>query len=383
MGGVVTCNAFVPLSPVLEVEPGPANALDDGLVLTESTDDGSRVTGVFVRQTSKPTNILHHVSLLPWASWPTSKNLGPVHDTTLESGEFDVGRSPGSHVALAVRLTQNSFVPNLDPNLEGPPTEPFVALPDIYPADVTPQAAGLSGTSHLVSTGDGSSVAASVLTNGVWVSSTGKLGCSAPQGPRIGAVAFQDGWLVAASTGVPPLTCDNLGAPQPGLPQQIDVYRITAKGGISLVTVLGPAQQIIELQTAPHPSGMYVVWSDANPPAVGIFAARVDGVSGVAVGATPVQAPGETTLGFKATALGNRLMVARRNGDFASSQAVLLSLFDESLTSITNGSLESPDPVVGPTSALGSRDGRSVLIAFTTQANQKFRAHIARFDCAP
>jgi hypothetical protein len=382
-GGVVTCNALDLLSPVLQVEPGPANTLDDGLVLTESSDEGARVTGVFVRQSAKLTNVVHHVSLFPWTSWPTSEILGPVRNTTLESDEYDVARSPGSRVALAARLAENTFLPDLDPDLDGPPAGPYVPLPDIYPADVALRAANLQATSHLVATGDGVSVSASVVVDGALVSSTGKLGCSATQPPRIGAVPFQDGWLVAASTGAPPFSCDDPGAPPPGPPDQIDVYRIDAQGGAGLVTVLGPAKQIIDLHTAPHPSGMYVVWSDAAQPALAIFAARVDGVSGVAVGATSVQAPGEISSGFRATALGTRLLVARKNGDFASSQKILLSLFDESLTSIATGSLEWPHSIVGPTSALGSRDGRSLLIAFTTQQNQKFRAQLARFDCEP
>jgi hypothetical protein len=382
-GGVVTCNALGLLSPVLQVEPGPANALDDGLVLTESSAEGARVTGMFVRQTAKFDSIIHHVSLFPWTSWPTSEILGPVRNTTLASGELAVGRSPGSRVALAVRLTENTFLPDLDPDLDGAPVGPFVPLPDIYPADVAPRGGDLGGTSHLVATGDGASVAASVVSNGVLVSSTSKLGCSATQAPRIGAVPFQDGWLVAASTGAAPFTCGKPGAPHPGPPDQIDVYRIDAQGGASLVTVLGPATQIIDLQTASHPNGMYVVWSDAAQPALEIFAARVDAVSGVAVGATSVQVPGESSSSFRSTAMGDRLLVARKTGAFPSSHEILLSLFDESLTSITTGSLEWPHSIVGPTSALGSRDGRSLLIAFTTQQNQKFRAQIARFDCAP
>lgn len=382
-GGVVTCNSLGLVSPVLRVEPGPANSLDDGLVLTESSDDGARVTAVFVRQSVKFTNVIHHVSLFPWTNWPTTEVLGPVRNTTLESGEFDVGRSPGSRVALAARFVASAFLPELDPDFDGAPAGPYVPLPDIYPADVAPREANLVGTSHLVATGDGASVAASLVVSGALLSSTGKLGCSATQAPRISAVPYQDHWLVAASTGAPPFTCGEPGAPPPGPPDQIDVYRIDAQGAASLVTVLGPAKQILDLQTASHPSGMYVVWSDAGQPAPAIFAARVDAVSGVAVLATSVQAPGESSSSFRATALDHRLLVARKNGDFASSQKLLLSLFNESLTSVATGSLEWPHLIVGPTSALGSRDGRSSLIGFTTQQGQDFRAQIARFDCMP
>ncbi len=382
-GGVVTCNSLELVSPVLLVQPGAANALDDGLALTESSDDGARVTGVFVRKSAMFANTLHHVSLFPWTNWPTDEVLGPVRNTTLESGEFDVGRAPGSRVALAARLVENTFMPELDPDSDGAPAGPYVPLPDIYPAGVTLREADFGGTSHLIATGDGVSVGATLVVKGALLNSTGKLGCSATQAPRISAVPFQDGWLVAASTGAPPFACEEPGAPPPGPPDQIDVYRIDVQGNASLVTVVGPAKQILDLQTASHPSGMYVVWSDAAQPTPEIFAARVDAVAGVAVLATSVQAPGESSFGFRATALGDRLLVARKNAEVASSQKILLSLFNESLTPIATASLEWPHSIVGPTSALGSRDGRSFLVAFTTQQNQKFRAQLARFDCVP
>jgi hypothetical protein len=169
----------------------------------------------------------------------------------------------------------------------------------------------------------------------------------------------------------------------PGLPTEIQIYRIGGNGAVSLGVTLNGGTQIVDLQTAPHPRGIYVVWNDAGSIPNTISAFRYDAESNIIIGPKSVQASGETSTGFAATAMGNQLAVVRHNADFSSSKEMLLTLFDESLSPIATGAFDGNDPVLGPTSALGSRDGRSLLVSFTTSPEQKFRTSIVRFDCEP
>lgn len=385
-GGTVAgaCSELALVEPVLAVEAELSATYDEMLQLTESSDDGARVTGVFVR-IAQETKVVHHASLQPWTSWPADESLGPVHSTTLEAAYGpSAGRAASSRFAIAAPRKEATFVPDLDPDADGPGPGPFVTLTGEVASFVVPRALGVAGSpTHLVGSNDDFAVVGNVVLGDV-AKKTPRVGCSLIQPPRAGAVAEGDGWLVASSTGAPVGACGEPGPP-PAVPTRIDVWRIAPDAGGTYVTSIDGGDQIVDVQTAPHADGLYVVWSQASlEPGWTIRAARVSGSkNAVVAGPVGVQIPGESSLSFRATAMGDQLAVVRRNDFFGSSPAMHLSVFDEALGLVGSGALETEEVLTGPTTALGSRDGRSLLVGYTSSGKMPWRVRIARFDCSP
>ena len=365
---------------MLALEADAANAPDDEVRLTASSDDERQVTAVFVRGHSGGPFVVHQATFLPWASWPSSGVLGPVRSTSVEIGSGPVAaRSANKRYAFAGSSGGTAeLFPSLDPTATGGAPAGHIPLSGVDATFLAARAAGLSGATHLVGAYDPSGAIVGYVVGSGGVTSV-VLGCATGQPATAAGVAFGDGWLVAVSSGSPaPPGC---AGPKPGSPTRIDVLRVAPDASLAYVAGI-ETDTVLEIQVAPHPDGAYVVWQPVD--ALGastVRAVRVLAATGGLVGPVEIAPASELTSGFAAAAVGRLLAVARHRDP----SGLVVAVYDESLAPMAS-TTHAQAPFLGPTSALGSPDGLGVLVAWTArgmQPSQPSRGDVARFDCLP
>src|SRR5206468_2464522 len=125
------------------------------LRLTPVSNDGGEVAAAFVALAPGGQLIAHHAAFAPWASWPASGELSPVHATFIVTASVPfVDRSTAGHYALAAGspLGNVSFFAEVDPNVEGDGTLTALGLAGIDAEFLAARAPGLAGPTHLVGT---------------------------------------------------------------------------------------------------------------------------------------------------------------------------------------------------------------------------------------
>jgi hypothetical protein len=383
LGGTVTsCSSLVKIEPTLEVGAA-SGADDDDLRLTAIGDGQGEVTASFERLVGKGPGVVHHVTLSPWTSWPASGVLGDVHSTFIEvDSRHQPVRTSGGLYGFAARLASGeaAFVTGADPHADGALGNEF-ALDgiDAMFAAARGSAPVAGDATHLVGTfTTPGAVLSQRVSESAPVGPTMTLACASGQAPRAGAVAFQDGWLVAVSTGTPFGGCFDPSLP--GSPHRVELLAVgaTPSEAPAVVTGIDVGETVIDVQAAPHPDGIWVGWKTVNG-ATGngdLFVMRVDVKNGTVVGPVAVSA-GENTSGFALAALGPWLAVVREPDP----GTIALSVHDASLATLATASY-APGPLLGLGAALGSPNGGSVLVGWSAQ-DAGFRVRLARFDCVP
>jgi hypothetical protein len=316
------CVTLLEREPVLEVEHPPLYA-DDRPLLAPSSDDGTGVSVAFVREPTQGTTPYFeadHVTLSPWGEWPTA----PGANETLTSGEafpaLAVSGSFGDTFAVLSWTTgaDSSFMPNVKPNAGGtPPSVPIAGWGSIFVAPGPPNA-------HLVGTvAENDSLRATVVQLGNPAGNTSTLlAC----GAEAGAVAWSDGWLVAAWNGAGTPGCDAAGYPGP--PEGIDVLYVSPSAAVTPVAALYPLAPPVALAVASHSTGLYVVWIEQFLGTVTpVRWARVDAAGGV-TGPFDLAPATALPLSIAVAALGDRLAVAWSKESLAG-LAVGVALRDE------------------------------------------------------
>ena len=379
--GAGPCHALLPLAPTLSPANVPPSMLDDGLRLTTTSDDGARVTAVFVRKSPSGKLTLRHASLQPWQDWPANGELAPVHTPDIETVSVHVlARSGAERWATAVRTDEGlRLYRHIEATQGGPGSLP-IALPGIEPSFLASGPAGSS--THLVGTFDvaveGQRLGAQLVDAAGETMELPPLGCANGQPPRSDAVPFGQGWLVAHSRHEGVLKCPASGTGPPG---QVDVLYVSSSGLVTTLASMDAEGTVVDLHVATHPLGAYVVWSivpSASEPGPGLRAVLVNGDTGNAFGPFTLGPGDESGTTFTAGAIGSQLAVAERR----SFQGILVSVFDEAFTLLASVTLGT-GAGSSPTALLGSPDGSGVLLGWTQSAGGDYRVHLTRLDCAP
>lgn len=367
------CHGLAIASPVLTPKKGNG-PLDDGLRLTPTSDDGLRITAAWIRKTGQQLHV-RHATLRPWESWPANGELGPVENAGIETeSNIAVGRGAGQSWAAALRAPSGPRLLRSIDAFDGGQLAPPVDLPGIEPMFVSRD---LAGTSHLVGTFDVTSPGQ--LLRGIIVGSDGKateiepLGCANGQPPRADAAPFADHWLVVASRSASS-SCE-LGA---GSPTDLSVLDVPKEGPASPLAVFLNGPTIIDVGAAPHPQGVYAVWTSAINGTTQISALHVDATVKVITGPVVVE-PNAQNNGVTIGAVGDQLVIARKSGP----GAILVSVYEPTLTLAAETLLatNAPNPML--TAVQGSASGEGLLLGWAEQAMNDFTVHLARIDCAP
>lgn len=371
-GGGGPCNALVQVGPVLTPKNVPPNALDDGLRLTPTSDDGRQVTLAFLRKNPSGKLTLRFATLRPWDDWPSDGALEPVHDAGIETeSHIAVGRSSGETWAALVRALDGGprLYRNLDPHAGGPAPKP-IAIPGIEPSFV---ARAENGDAQLAGTFDvapnQSQRATRVSASGA-TQNLGVLGCASIQPPRASAVPYKDVWLSATSTGAATDLCASF---TPGLPKSIALRTIGTDGSAVGSSYLPMGDTILDLVAA---GGPYVVWSHANLQSV--VAAKVSVEFGLVAGPVDVLPPGSSSIAFTAGSVGARLVTAHRDG-----ASIVVSLFAEDLALSSQTIVSTGGVTTGPSVLYGSPEGAGVVVGWSENPMGKYTVHLARLDCEP
>lgn len=204
-GGQGPCTSLAIHPPVLAAPAEGDLEFDSSLRLTASSDDGLRVTGVFVRKLKSSEAAVYHTTLSPWKTWPADANL-PVRPTLIHPLDHPApARSPGGHFTFATLTAAGVFLfPALDPDVSGQAPSPGdIPLPGADVTFVAPRATWQSGPTHLAGSFDSPAQIGTLLREDGTVTATASLGCASVQPSSAAAVPFQDGWLAAVSSGSP------------------------------------------------------------------------------------------------------------------------------------------------------------------------------------
>lgn len=371
---VSACSALSPRAPVLTLPGATASELDDALGLVPL--DAGDVAGAFVRKGDDGSLRVLHTRFSPWAEWPPEVSTGSVHSTSLVVDDTPkLARAAAGGYAMAARFDPG---PRLYPAIE-PTTSGSGATP-IALAGIDAMFVASNETRFLTGTFSPNVSHGTAISGGSVVSSF-DLGCAASSGQPVtaGAVEWGGGFLVAASSAVPFGGCADPTANGPAT--RIEIVAVDANGVASSVTGADVGGTVISLRTAPHPDGLFVAYTVSGASAgPTLRLARVDLAQAKWVGPVGVGAPGEQPGGFAVAALGSRVAVARKVQSATATQRV--SVFDAALGEVATGS-DSPPLASIPTDALGSPDGGSLLVAWTSNGSSEFRVHVTRFDCVP
>lgn len=385
--GGAACTPVERVLPVVEVE-GTPETFDANPRLVPSSDDGQQVTLAFARMPVEGpawSTRIHHTPLRPWQTWPDSP-VGPLHDSFAHPDlqqAFAVGQSPGSRFGLLVsHVSSASFAPVVDPG--GASVGPTTTVDGSSPLFVRH---GWGG--HLLGTlGESGEVLATVVVPApgpeeAWIpTSTTVLGC-ADMAPVSSAEKYGADWLVALSNGQ-----NTVGAgcaptqDGPGLPNRLDVVRVDPGGSAAYVLGLQEDAPIAQLVTAPHPNGIWVLWTVATGAPSPIRLARFEPGTGGLIG--PYVVTEDFSPNFDAVAWDGRLAVVWHDA-LDSQPALTVAVLDDAGAELATGSVE-VDAAVGSLSMVGSPDGESVLVAWTgwpTPELGSSRVQLARIDCIP
>jgi hypothetical protein len=378
-GGVNTapCLGLLPLGTVLSPKDLPSSGQDDLLQVTPTSDDGRRITAVFARKDAAGTFALRHTTLRPWDDWPQDSALGPMHAPGIESiSRFEVGRSGASEWAAVVRAVAGPrLIRGLAAEQGGtPPAQ--IPLPGIEPVFVSRRLTGPEA--HLVGTFD--VMAKGQVVRATFVDAAGTptelepLGCANGQPLRAAAVPFQDHWLVAISRSPLAAGCETSSS---GAPTELTVLEVNPGGPHAALVGFSTGDTIIDVHAAPHPAGLYAVWSRSVVTGARVFAARVERNTGLTVGPVEIVAASAGNTSFTAGAVGDKLAVAQRDGP-----NLVVSIWDESLTKTAEATLVSGNSM-SPTALYGPPDGEGVVATWSENVGGQYRVYMARLDCVP
>jgi hypothetical protein len=362
------CDFLFPATPQLVRVSNIDSASLSPLALARASDD-KRCTSVVTTKpatASQPAQLVG-LSFEPWSHWPASGELGPMVTIPLPatpSGTFVLGPSDDQRVALAwlTDSMQLKFGWDLDVNgFAG-------SYLDIGDA-LMPLAISVSGIGHTV--GVTGKLENSTRT---WSHNAGSYTnhpTTCADGTVVmGVEPYGNGFVWASSTGANNLAFGCPSYPKPaGPPSRINV------GGISGVCCeydiinFSVGASIRTLRTAPHPSGIWVVWQ-TDPPTQGLLHwARVT-VNPPAVAASgTIEQSSDSSTQFATAALGSKLAVAWQNDML---KFVFFSVVDESgIVTLIGSSLPAGS---GPLSLLSGPDGLGFLLGYSDGT-------LARLDC--
>lgn len=376
-GGFERCNGFAELLPVRGVGAGDGiNQLEP--ILSYSSDDGQSVTMVLGWQVDGGPNPreLRHVTTQPWDSWPET-DLAPIFLADFDRGvSYAAAASPGNRFALLMSDGTNS----------NPPAG-VVFTPDMRPGEGTIGAvttldqAGenvlfateaerwhLLGFDHSGPNSQSFVTAALEVDDGLQTVGPIAVGC-ASSNLAADAIAQGDGWLLAASSAITHIPDPCLIDGPAGLDQRIGLARVDTNGSVTEIGHVFAGDDVRRVVLAATSDGAWLVY-DTNAAGWPIEAARIDAAGAVVAG--PFLVENIVELGFSATALGDRLLVA-----YMTSSSLELRLFDEQGQGLAEASV---DGGWGPPSLLASPAGDGALVAWM-EGDMARRARIMRVDC--
>ncbi|MBK7582014.1 MAG: hypothetical protein IPI67_17635 [Myxococcales bacterium] len=376
-GGVVVgpCTTLTEHPPVLTPDNVPAPALDDGLRLVPTSPDAQQLTAVWVRKNPAGKLTLRHATLSPWSAWPSDGVLGSVHNSGVGTdSSFQLAPAGSGRFSVLVRNGNGPVLHrNLDAFVPGVGPQP-VPLPGIDPMFLaSPDGAGyLAGTFDVGALGQ--LLRATRIDAAGNTSELPTLGCASGQAPRSSAVAFGDHWLVGLSRSAGVSGCS---ATPPAPPSSLDVLAVAKDGSITPLTTYSDGSTIVDVQSAQHPAGLYLVWW-ASSFTKSIQALRVNANTGETVGPFELFPGALTQQSFAVGSLGTQLIVARRSAF----DTLTVDVFDESLTFVSEVSIVASQNI-GPSAVFGSPTGESLVVGWTQNVNGAFRVQLTRIDCSP
>jgi len=387
VGGTSNCDGLFLAGEIIEVEH-PANVLDGGPRLTASSDDGSRLTTAFIRETLSSSGFrqLVHASFSPWQSWPQAV-LGPAF-TTFASSELS------TEFAVTPTATDRFglLVAHVTPGAPGSEIVSFAPTADPLSSNVGPNltlsssgepvfaAHGPAGY-HFVGDSNGKMLMGHVVKySGASFSVTDVVLSCGLDASVADAVAYPGGWLVALANEptAPPTGCS---AAANGA-TRLDVVRVGFDGAVSYVTSIANDTPILRLAMAPHPSGAYVTWRVASG---GIVAplrwARIEAETGSVIGPGEISQPFDYPLEwFDAALLGDQLAVVWGNDPANNPPDLTVTVVNAAGGLVTQTVIE--PGFFGRLAIAASPFGDSVVVAWHQAApTGSAGVKLARFDC--